>query len=45
MRNAILGHAQAAMGSRYGAGFSMAVLREAVRKIDYDFDLERLHVG
>ncbi len=45
MRNAILGHAQSAMGSRYGAGYSMAVLRGAVRKIDYDLDLGRLQVA
>ncbi len=42
MRNAILGHAQSAMGSRYGAGFSVAVLRAAIRKIDYDLDLSHL---
>ncbi len=42
MRNAILGHAQSAMGSRYGSGYSMAVLRAAIRKIDYDLDLGHL---
>ncbi len=42
MRNAILGHAQSAMGARYGTGFSMAVLRAAIRKIDYDLDLGHL---
>ncbi len=42
MRNAILGHAQSAMGSRYGSGYSVAVLRAAIRKIDYDLDLGHL---
>ena len=45
MRNAILGHAQPAMGARYGAGFSVAVLRAAIRKIDYDLDLGHLCAG
>jgi integrase len=45
MRNAILGHAQSAMGARYGAGFSVAVLRAAIRKIDYDLDLSHLRAG
>ncbi len=42
MRNAILGHAQSAMGARYGSGYSMAVLRTAICKIDYDFNLGHL---
>lgn len=42
MRNAILGHAQSAMGARYGSGYSMAVLRTAILKIDYDLDLGHL---
>ena len=44
MRNAILGHAQPAMGARYGSGYSVAVLRAAIRKIDYDLDLSPLRV-
>lgn len=42
LRDAIQGHARMTEGDKYGSGFSLKVLKEAIDRLEYDVDLSHL---